>query len=268
MLLARDDRARTMREIEKTVRHFSVLDVAPTIAGVLKIDLPQADGRAIPEVIGWGCDSVVLLIVDSLGYQLYEWLSPRLKNIPRLVERGLLLRASSVSNRTTPSIASILSGLLPEHHHIVDKEGAKESSILSLPEIASAQGLRSAVVMEKNGAEVYSGLIEIVNGISDRMDPLEFDRASCQLSLDALSRRPRLLVSYFIGIDKAVHMGKGADGIREMAISIDTCVGKVVQAASSRALIVICGDHPIHAGKLKRTQEPYDVALIMARAET
>jgi hypothetical protein len=257
-----------MREIQRTMRSFSVLDVAPTIAEVLKIDLPQVDGRAIAEVSGWGCDSVLLLIVDSLGYQLYEWLSPRLKNIPMLAERGLLLRARSVSNRTTPSIASILSGLLPEHHHIIDKEGAKESSILSLPEIASSHGLRSAVVMEKNGAEVYNGLIEIVSGISDRMEPREFDRVSCRLSLDALSKSPRLLVSYFIGIDKAVHMGKGPDEIREIAISIDTCVGEMVQAAPARSLIVICGDHPIHAGNLKRTQEPYDVALILARAGT
>jgi hypothetical protein len=45
-------------------------------------------------------------------------------------------------------------------------------------------------------------------------------------------------------------------------------VGEMVQAAPARSLIVICGDHPIHAGNLKRTQEPYDVALILARAGT
>jgi predicted AlkP superfamily pyrophosphatase or phosphodiesterase len=250
------------------MRDFSILDVAPTIAEVLKIDIPPADGRAISTVSDWGCDSAILLIVDSLGYQLYEWLSPKLKNIPLLAERGLLLRARSVSNRTTPAIASILSGLLPEHHCIFDKQGAKESSILSLPEVASSQGLRSAVIMEKNGAEVYDGLIEIVRGLPDSLNPRDFDRASCRLTVEALSKRPKLLVSYFIGIDKAVHLGKEAREIREIAVQIDAYVGDVIHAAPANALIVICGDHPIHAGKLKRTKEPYDVALIMAKAGT
>lgn len=247
-------------------REFSVLDVAPTIAEVLRIDLPPPDGKAVEAVNEWRCDSAILLIVDSLGYQLYQWLTPRLKNIPMLASRGLLLRARAVSNRTTPAIASILSGLTPEHHGILDKEGAKESSILSLPEIASARGLKSAVIMEKNGAEVYEGLIEIVKGIPDSLSPQDFDEAACRSCVEALSQRPRLLVSYFIGIDKTVHMGKGPREIREAAIQIDACVGEVIRRAQPGTLMVICGDHPIHAGELKRSQKPYDVALIIARA--
>jgi arylsulfatase A-like enzyme len=54
----------------------------------------------------------------------------------RLAKAGILFKADVVSDRTTPAIASILSGLLPEHHGIYDKAGAKESSLLSLPEIA------------------------------------------------------------------------------------------------------------------------------------
>ncbi len=247
------------------MRNPSLLDVAPTAARVLGITLPQSDGRAIEAVEGWGCRNVVLVIVDSLGYNLYRWLDPHLKNIPALAKRGMVLKAEAVASHTTPAIATILSGLLPERHGIFDKQGAKESSLLSIPEIASASGLKSAVIMEKNGAEVYMGLIEIICGIPDNLDPKDFDRQACCHALEALSKKPRLLVSYFIGIDKASHMGLGPEEIREVAIDIDRCVGELVKAADAGTLFIVCGDHPVHAGILKRTGRPCSVALILAK---
>lgn len=245
------------------MRKYSLLDIAPTIAKVLGIELPVSDGCLIEEAVGWGCRNVVLIIVDSLGYDLYKWLEMDLKNIQTIALKGVLLRAGTVSNRTTPSIASILSGLMPEHHSIYDKAGAKESSILSLPEIASASGLRSAVIMERSGAEVYDGLIEIIGGVSDSLSPREFDSEIQRLTLDAVSRRPRLLVSYFLGIDKTVHLGLGPREIKNAAIFIDKCIGEVVRAVEHETLVIICGDHAVHAGSLKRTHEPYCVALIL-----
>lgn len=245
------------------MRRFSLLDVAPTVARVLGIDIPGPDGHPIEEVMGWGCKNVILVIVDSLGYDLYRWLEPDLKNINALALKGLLLKAETVANRTTPAIASILSGLTPEHHGILDKAGAKESSLLSLPEIASSSGLKSAVIMERNGAEVYEGLIEIVGGVSDSLSPKEFDGEACRQSLEALSSRPRLLVSYFLGIDKTAHLGLGPKEIRDAAIFIDCCIGEIVCAALPETLVVICGDHTVHAGPLKRTEGPYYIALIL-----
>ncbi|RQW79983.1 MAG: hypothetical protein EHM14_06685 [Methanothrix sp.] len=245
---------------------LSQLDVAPTIAAVLKIRLIISDGRVIDGIVDWGCRNVALVIIDSLGYDLFRWLQPKLTSISGIAACGRLFSAGAPSQHTTPAIASILSGLLPEHHGIFDKAGAKESSILSLPEIASAAGLKSAVIMEQNGADVYSGLIEIAAGVSDKMAPARFDREACRLTVQALSRSPRLLVTYFIGIDKAVHNGGGPAEIRDAALLIDQCMEKIIAAAEKDTLFVICGDHPIHAGPLKRTAEPYNVALILGKA--
>jgi hypothetical protein len=154
---------------------------------------------------------------------------------------------------------------LPEHHRIFDKESVGKSNMTSIPEAASSQGLRSAVIMEKCGAEVYRDKIEITSGIPDCLSPEDFDRESCHKSLEALASRQRLMVSYFIGIDKTVHLGLGPKEIRNAAISIDRCAGKIASAASNETLLVLCGDHPVHAGRLKRTQGPYYVALILAR---
>lgn len=249
----------------KPDRIFSQLDIAPTAARLLGVRLPSSDGQAIDLVDGWGCRNAAIIIVDSLGYDLLAYMLPRMENAAQLIDDGLFLRARAVSNHTTPAIASILSGLLPEHHEIFDKAGAKTSSILSLPEIASAAGLKSAVIMETNGAEVYEGLIQIIHGISDRIPPEEFDREACQLTVQSLREKPRLLVSYFIGIDKSVHLGLEWTGIRNAALHIDRCLGEIARAADEKTLLMICGDHPIHAGPLKRSFEPYCVALILAR---
>ncbi len=245
------------------MRRYCLVDIAPTIAKVLGISLPNTDGHPIEEVMDWGCRNVILIIVDSLGYNLYRWLEPEMKNMRGVVSNGILLSAETASNRTTPAIASILSGLIPEHHGIYDKAGAKESSILSLPEIASSSGLKSAVIMEKSGAEVYDGLIEIIGGVSDSLSSREFDSEICCLSLDAVSQKPRLLVSYYLGIDRTAHLGLGPKQIKDAAVFIDDCIGELVRAAPQETLVIICGDHTVHAGALKRTYGPYCVALIV-----
>jgi predicted AlkP superfamily pyrophosphatase or phosphodiesterase len=245
----------------------SQLDIAPTVARTLRFDIPQLDGKPIDLVQSWGCQNVVIIIIDSLGYDLFIWLMPDLLNMSALARDGLLFRAKAVSNHTTPAIASILSGLSPEHHGIYDKAGAKESSIFSLPEMASASGLKAAVIMEENGAEVYRGLIEITSGIPDNIPPQDFDREACRLTIEALSKSPRLLVTYFIGIDKSVHLGRGTAGIREAAKEIDRCIGNIAENADTETLFIICGDHPIHAGPLKRKKEPYSVALILGKGK-
>ncbi|MDD2755267.1 MAG: alkaline phosphatase family protein [Methanothrix sp.] len=249
---------------QETASSFSQLDIAPTAAHILGLQLPKPDGHPIDLALAWGCKNVAIIIIDSLGYDLLRWLLPSLENMRELSTVGHLFRITAVSNHTTPAIASILSGLLPEHHEIFDKAGAKESRILSLPEIAAISGQSCAVIMEQNGADVYQGLVEMVHGISDRIPPQDFDREACRMTCLALQERPRLLVSYFIGIDKSVHLGQGKEGIKKAALLIDRCIGEIVRAADEETLFIICGDHPVHAGPLKRTRGPYCVAMIMA----
>jgi predicted AlkP superfamily pyrophosphatase or phosphodiesterase len=170
-----------------------------------------------------------------------------------------------VSNHTSPAIAFILSGLLPEHHGFYDTESAKRSPILSIPEMATSAGMKSAVVMEKGGAEVYEGLIEFIGAVPRTLSPPDFDQEICRLSLEVLSHRPRLLVPYFIGLDKAAHNGLRSDGFKEAAIAIDNYIGEIVDASQPGTMVVVVGDHPIHSGKFKRTHDPYCVALVIGR---
>jgi predicted AlkP superfamily pyrophosphatase or phosphodiesterase len=245
------------------MRQISQVDVAPTIANIFGISMPRPDGLSIESVKDLHYKNAILIIVDSLGYDLYKWLLPKLKNTTDLARKGQTFQALSVSNHTSPAIASILSGLLPEHHGILDTESAKRSPILSIPEIASSAGMKSAVVMEKGGAEIYDGLIEFIGAVPRTLSPSDFDKEICRLSLEALSSNPRLLVTYFIGLDKAAHNGLSLDGFKDAALAIDDHIGKIVCAALPETLIFIIGDHPIHAGRFKRNQDPHCVALII-----
>ena len=244
-------------------RSIKLIDVAPTLARVLGVRTPPVDGRPIEEVEGWGCDGAVLAIVDSLGYGLYRALESDLPEMRAMAKEGLLLKAECVAPSTTPAIASILTGLLPQNHGISTTSQASESEIRSLLEWASSESLRSAVVMEKEGAQTFEGFVKTVMGVPKSLSVLDFDREILVRSLAALETDPKLLVAHFVGIDRIAHMGGGIDEIREAASAIDGHLGDLAAAIPEERMMIVCGDHPLHAGKLEGVFDSKYVALII-----
>jgi predicted AlkP superfamily pyrophosphatase or phosphodiesterase len=252
----------------KMSRSIMLIDVAPTMARVLGVKTPAIDGRPIDEVKGWGCDRVVLAIVDSLGYGLYKALEPDLPKMRSMAEEGLLLKAECVAPSTTPAIASILTGLMPKNHGISNTSQASESEIRSLLEWASSENVRSAVVMEEEGARTFEGFVNMVMGVPKSLSVRDFDREILAQSLAALNTDPRLLVSHFVGIDRIAHLGGGIDEIRAAAYAIDGHLEYLAAAIPGRTMVVVCGDHPLHAGVLKGVFDSKHVALILWKKET
>lgn len=193
-------------------RSIKLVDVAPTMARALGVKTPPIDGRPIRGVEGWDCDRVALAIVDSLGYGLYRSLELCLPNMRSMATEGLLLEAEAVAPSTTPAIASILTGLLPQNHGISTTSQASESEIRSLLEWAGSEGVRSAVVMEEEGARTFQGFVEIVLGVPRSLSAPDFDRQILARSLEALEGDPSVLVAHFVGIDRAAHRGGGDRG--------------------------------------------------------
>ncbi|HII06092.1 MAG TPA: alkaline phosphatase family protein, partial [Methanotrichaceae archaeon] len=224
---------------------------------------PPIDGRPIDEVVGWGCDRVVLVIVDSLGYGLYKALEQNLPKIRSMAGGGLLLKAECVAPSTTPAIASILTGLMPHNHGISNTGEASESEIRSLLEWASSENVISAVVMEEEGARTFEGFVSMVEGVPKSLSVRDFDREILAHSLAALETDPRLLVAHFIGIDRIAHLGGGIDDVREAASAIDGHLGDLAAAIPRRTMMLVCGDHPLHAGELKGVFDSKHVALIL-----
>ncbi|KAF5418564.1 MAG: hypothetical protein C5S49_01580 [Candidatus Methanogaster sp.] len=117
---------------------------------MLSIPLPGVDGVAIPELVDrpQRCDRVVLVIVDSLGYFTYQRLLPFMPHV-----QGIVIRCRSVADHTTPAIASIFTGCYQDTHRISATSDVYTSPTKSILEIANDRGIKSAIVIESEGAE-------------------------------------------------------------------------------------------------------------------
>ncbi len=105
-----------------SVLECSTIDIAPTISRILKIPMVPPSGRPIPQIETCakkkGCKRAGIIVVDSLGFFLYRHLSPVMTNLDEFAGSGLVYRCKSPATITSPAIASIFTGYLPEEHNI------------------------------------------------------------------------------------------------------------------------------------------------------
>ena len=253
-----------MRYFKTNSNQCSLVDIAPTISELLDIPMVPPDGKAIQDVIEYasirGCQKVVLIIVDSLGYSLYKYFSESgdtFQNIRKLAESGMVLRCQSTADHTTPAIASIFTGYLPTKHHIyatddIYRERAKDSAnpkIQTILEWAHAAGRRSAVVIESHGADTFLDRVGEVFEVPDSQDIIEYDSKITDAAVKALESKPDILAVHLRAIDRYAHRAQTWDELKYAAGTIDENIRRIVEAAEKDTLFMICGDHPIHAGE-------------------
>lgn len=251
-----------MRYLKSNSNPYSLVDIAPTISELLDIPMVPPDGKVMPEVIEYassrGCQKVVLIIVDSLGYSLYRYFSENggiFQNVRQLAESGMVLRCQSTADHTTPAIASIFTGYLPTEHHIyatddIYVERAKDSlnpKIKTILEWAYDAGRKSAVVIESHGADTFLDRINEVFGVPDSQDIIEYDSKITDAAVQALESKPDILAVHLRAIDRYAHRAKSWEELRYAAGTVDVNIGRIVETAEKGTLFMICGDHPIHA---------------------
>ena len=112
------------REAKEAVKKHSLLQIAPTIAEIFSIPL-KTDAKSLDDVLNFvhksgkrGNFRVILLVIDSLDWQFFKDFAYSLRRMHALASSGLLFKCDTVSEHTTPAIASILTGLRPESHGI------------------------------------------------------------------------------------------------------------------------------------------------------
>lgn len=225
---------------------YSLVDIAPTIASILHISMPERDGAAIPEIIKEldKCGKLILIIVDGFGLSNYE----RYKHYFNF--KGLVFKCKGVSMHTTPSIATILTGLHPVNHRVFETQDAYKSEGLSVVELASMQGIKSSVIMEKMGARSFQGSVDLVVEIEEE-DAVQYDY-KVRNALIRHAQETAFTVAHFRILDRFYH----SNGNTEKAVEILSTHLKDIAARSKNAGIMICGDHPPH------NEENIDVPLI------
>ncbi|MCP8310107.1 MAG: hypothetical protein L6N95_04765 [Candidatus Methylarchaceae archaeon HK01B] len=219
------------------------IDVAPTIAEILGIPF-HVEGKPLKEILEYGksCRNLILIIIDSFGYLSYLKSRRFFRNISKMGHDGRLYRCKSNADKTTPAIASILCGRKPKTHKIYRTGDVYGSHIKSILEKASEQDIKSAVVMEEEGALTFDGLIDIIKPMKDRKDMIEFDRITKEATIDVIREDYQFIVSHLRVIDK---LGYTLKAIK----CIDDKVLEIFKACKIGSLIMLCGDHPPHGSK-------------------
>ena len=238
-----------------------IIDIAPTISRLLKIPMVPPAGRSIPEVEnyakGRGCKRAVIIVVDSLGYSLYRHFSPIMKNLNEVAERGLLFKCKSPATITSPAIASIFTGYLPEEHNIystvdIYTERAKDSEnprLKSIMEWAYRAGMKASAVIESEGAESFRGRIKDFYGVPDSGDILDYDQQITSYAVHALREKPDVLAVHLRTLDRFSHRAESWDELEKAAKAVDENLGKIFRNAEKGTIFFICGDHAVHGEK-------------------
>lgn len=238
----------------------STIDIAPTISRLLKVPMVPPSGRAIPEVENYakerGCKRAVIIVIDSLGYSLYWHLLPVMKNLNEITEKGLLFKCRSPATITSPAIASIFTGYLPEEHNIystadIYAETAKDSEnprLKSIMEWAYRAGMKSSAVIETEGAESFRGRIKDFYGVPNSEDILDYDCKITEHALQALKGKPDILAVHLRALDRYSHRAETWKEMKKAAKAIDENLEKIFQNAEKGTIFFIVGDHAVHGG--------------------
>lgn len=242
-------------------KQCSLVDIAPTISEILNINMVKPSGSVLTQITDYAqknnTKKVVLIIVDSLGFALYQHLTKLMSNMKKIADSGMVLKCKSTADHTTPAIASIFTGYYPEEHHLyytddIYKERAKNESnpkIKTIMEWAHDNGLKSGIVIETHGAESLLNRIDGIFGVPDSDDIIEYDKYIAENTKKALESNPDIVAVHLRSIDRFAHRSKKWDDIKYSAQCIDEYIGMIYSKADSNTLFIICGDHPIHSSQ-------------------
>lgn len=239
----------------------STIDIAPTISRVLKIPMVPPSGRPIPIVENCakerGCKRAGIIVVDSLGYSLYRHLSPVMRNLNEFAREGLMFKCKSPATITSPAIASIFTGYLPEEHNIystadIYSETAKNHDnpkLRSVMEWACRAGMKASAVIESEGAESFRGRINSFYGVTDSEDILDYDRKITEYSVQSLREKPDIIAVHLRALDRFSHRAKDWEELKIAAKAVDENLTEIFRNAEKNTIFFICGDHSVHGGK-------------------
>ena len=248
------------------MQSLSLLQIAPTLADFFGVHL-NSQARSVEQILRFAYSRkpqvVVLVVIDSLDFRFYTAFTDDLSEIHELVKRdGLLFECETVSNHTTPAIASILTGLQPEAHGILTSEDVGKSKIKSILEILEDEGYKTAAAIETQGAEPLCGRISYVFAVDDREDIIEYDELIKTHTISVLKKQDlRLMFSHLRAIDRFAHRG---EDLRVAAKAVNENVRELANAVRERnGLLVICGDHETHGKERQASQGKATVPLIV-----
>lgn len=237
-------------------KRYTQLDIAPTIARILNIAIPDHDGKEIWEAIhyigGKNVQQILLVIIDGIGVTLYNKLDKTIQHLKQLSKDGLFFECESLPPRiTTPNIGPILTGYTPEHHLLYKVTDTFYTPIRSVLEIASENGIKSGIVIETMGAKSLLNRIDLAIGVQNLYGIIDYDRRITDLALKAFELENVVLLAIHLrAIDNCLHhYAESWEDLLRSATSINENIKRLISSLSRSTLLFITSDHPVHVPK-------------------
>jgi len=241
-----------MQQWLNNYKTYDQTDVAPTIARMLNINY-DADREPIKEIIeefsGEDIEAVVLLIIDSLGFNIFDRYLDNFKYISNILkrdktikkDRGMIFKLKAVARYTTPCIATILNGKTIDKHMLFSTDDVYKSSMKSVLEVATEKRYTTGIVMEKRGALSFKDKITYIAPIDDRPDIISFDRETVAGVLDLLPK-----TDFLIAHLRTIDVIKDYDYATRVMDSFIKTICDEFGKTGKKGLFFLCGDHPVH----------------------
>ena len=239
-----------------TTTTYTQLDIAPTIARILDIRIPDHDGKEILEVMhyaeGKNIEQILLVIIDGIGVTLYTKLGDTIQDLKKLSRDGLFFECKSLPPRiTTPNIGTILTGYTPEHHLLYKVADVFYTPIRSVLEIASENGIKSGIIIETMGARSMLNRVDVAIGVENTRGIVDYDRRITDLALKAFKlENVTLMAIHLRAIDNCLHhYAESWEDVMYSATTIDGNIKRLIDNLSKSTLLLITSDHPVHVPK-------------------
>ena len=245
---------------------ISHLHIAPTLAAFFGVPL-NTSKRPVELLIAFlqarEPPVVVLVVIDSLDSALYAALADDLQVLHELASAGLVFDCETVTDTTTPAIASILTGLLPEEHGILTSKEVGTSPVNSILELLDDAGKPTAAILETAGTKPLVGRISYVCPVDDREDIEEYDALITTYTVSVVQKQEvRFVFAHLRAIDRFAHRNKD---LHTAAHLTNGHMREIAAAVREReGVLFICGDHVAHLTENRRAKKTGTVPLIAA----
>jgi len=242
----------TMQEWLNNYKTYNQTDVAPTIARLLNMNY-DADGVPIKEIIDKFCEdeieTIVFLIIDSLGFNIFETYLNNFKYISRIFEddrdakkdKNMIFKLKAVARYTTPCIATLLNGKNIDKHMLFSTDDVYKSSIKSILEVATDEGYDTGIVMETRGALSFKDRITYIIPVDDRPNIISFDEETVSGVLNLIPK-----TDFLIAHLRTIDVIKDYDYATRVMDSFIKTICDEFGKTGKKGLFFLCGDHPVH----------------------
>jgi len=238
------------------MRLISLLHIAPTLAAFFGVPL-ESSKRPVEQLLAFlqarEPSVVTLVVIDSLDSPLYCALASDLEVLHELASAGLVFDCETVTDTTTPAIASILTGLLPEEHGILTSKEVGTSPVNSLLELLDDRGKPTGAILETAGTRPLVGRISYVCPVDDREDIAEYDALITTYTVSTVQKEEvRFIFAHLRAIDRFAHRNKD---LHIAAHLTNKHMVEIAAAVSARAgVLLICGDHVAHLAENRKAK--------------